>query len=47
MDKTIELKTDIQKTQNYSYAPSKGVVNTKKQWMYLKNACCVQLNLVH
>lgn len=47
MDKTIELKTGIQKTQNYNYAPSKRVVNTKKQWMYLKNACCLQLNLVH
>ena len=46
-EKKIELKTDIQKTQHYNYAATKGVMNPQNWWIYLKNACCVQLNLVH
>ena len=45
-EKKIELKTDIHKTQHYNHSATKGVMNTKNWWIYLKNACCVQLTLV-
>ena len=45
-EKKIELKTDIHKTQHYNHSATKGVMSTKNWWIYLKNACCVQLTLV-
>ena len=42
----IELKTDFQKAEHlYYHVPTKGVIEPKNQWIYFKNACCIQLTL--
>ena len=44
--KVIELQTNIQEAQLCNHVPTKCVINSKNQWIYLKWACCRQLNLV-
>ena len=45
--KAIELYTDVQKVQYCNHAPhAKSVIKPKNQWIYAKNAFCVQLSLV-
>ena len=44
--KLIELQTNIQEAQLCNHVPTKCVINTKNQCVYLKSACCIQLNLV-
>ena len=44
--KAIDLQTDVQKARHCKHAPTKSAIKPKNQWIYAKNACCVQLSLV-